>query len=118
MAAFKGIEGATKVTPAKRQRRLGTAFVEGLLTNTLNPKVSMFYLAAFPQFIPVGETSATSAFALVAIHALINLGAMVILFAKLTERARNPAFQRWLKGATGVVFIGFGAKLVTVRPAL
>jgi threonine/homoserine/homoserine lactone efflux protein len=29
---------------------------------------------------------------------------------------RNSALQRILKGITGVVFIGFGAKLATIRP--
>ena len=120
IAAFKGVDAPTDVTPARRQRTLARAFSEGLLTNVLNPKVSMFYLAAFPQFIPTGETSALSAFALVAIHAAINavwFGAMVILLAKLTKRAQNPTFQRWLKGITGVVFLGFGAKLATIRAA-
>ena len=121
MAAFRGREPAASVAPAKRRRTLRTAFIEGLLTNTLNPKVSMFYLAAFPQFIPAGDTSALSAFALVVIHAGINaiwFGAMVLLFSNLTERAQNPHFQRWLKGVTGAVFIGFGAKLATVRPTI
>lgn len=120
ITAFQGVETPAEIAPAKRQRTLRRAFTEGLLTNVLNPKVSMFYLAAFPQFIPAGDTAALSAFVLVALHAALNaiwFGAMVILFAKLTERARNPRFQRWLKGVTGVVFIGFGAKLATIRPS-
>ena len=46
--ALKGVPVAPKVAPAKRQRTLARAFIEGFLTNALNPKVSMFYLAAFP----------------------------------------------------------------------
>ncbi|MEO1153819.1 MAG: hypothetical protein AAFX59_08095 [Pseudomonadota bacterium] len=47
---------------------------------------------------------------------LIWFGAIVVLFAKLTQVAGSVAFRRWLKAVTGVVFIGFGAKLATVRP--
>ncbi len=119
--AFKGIETAEKVAPAKRKRTLLKAFVEGLLTNALNPKVSMFYLAAFPQFITIGETSAASSFLLVFIHSVINavwFGAMVLLFSNLTAAARSGTFQRWLKGVTGVVFVGFGLKLASYKPSL
>jgi len=121
LAAFQGIGSASKITPAKKPRTLLNAFFEGFLTNALNPKVSMFYLAAFPQFITLGETTAASAFLLVFLHSMINLvwfGAMVVLFAKLTAVASNGSFQRWLKGVTGVVFIGFGIKLATFRPNL
>ncbi|MEM7525757.1 MAG: LysE family translocator [Pseudomonadota bacterium] len=121
IGAYKGVENAAEVAPAKRRRTLLKAYVEGFLTNALNPKVSMFYLAAFPQFISVGETSAASALLLVFLHSLINgvwFGAMVLLFAKLTAAARNDGFQRWLKAITGVVFIGFGVKLASYRPGL
>jgi len=93
--------------------------VEGFLTNALNPKVSMFYLAAFPQFITIGETTAAASFLLVFIHSMINaiwFSAMVVLFARLTKAARSGNFQRWIKGITGVVFIGFGLKLASYRP--
>lgn len=46
------------------------------------------------------------------------LAAMVLLFAHLTRLARSGGFQRWLKGVTGVVFIGFGAKLATYKPGI
>lgn len=118
-AAIKGIEDSSKVAPARRQRTLIKAFAEGFLTNALNPKVSMFYLAAFPQFISVGETTATASFLLVFIHSMLNavwFGAMVMLFSGLTTLAGSGRFQRWLKGTTGVVFIGFGVKLASYRP--
>ncbi len=121
MAAWRGIEAAPDVAPAKARRTLWKAFGEGFLTNGLNPKVSMFYLAAFPQFITVGETSAASAFTLVSLHAAINalwFAAMVLLFARLTKAARSGRFQRWLKGVTGAVFVGFGVKLATMRASL
>ncbi len=118
-AACKRAETTPRVAPARAKRTLTTAYMEGLLTNALNPKVSMFYLAAFPQFITLGETSAAAGFLLVFLHSVINaiwFGAMVMLLAKLTNAAQNVKFQRWLKGVTGIVFIAFGAKLATIRP--
>ena len=70
--AFKRPTRQPLTKPAKRERTLMRAFVEGFLTNALNPKVSMFYLAAFPQFISVGENSAAASFRLVTVHARIN----------------------------------------------
>lgn len=119
--AVRGVAAPVHVEPAKRKRALTGAFVEGFLTNALNPKVSMFYLAAFPQFMTVGENAVASAFLLVFIHSMINavwFAAMVLLFARLARLARSGGFQRWLKGVTGVVFIGFGAKLATYKPGI
>ncbi|MCY6381636.1 LysE family translocator [Hoeflea prorocentri] len=121
LSAYRGIETASEIAPAKRKRNLSHAFLEGLLTNALNPKVSMFYLAAFPQFITAGETSAASAFILVFIHSVMNaiwFGAMVLLLARLTAMARQGSFQRWLKGVTGAVFIAFGLKLASFKPTV
>ncbi len=120
-AAWQGGEAAPDVVPAKARRTLWRAFGEGVLTNGLNPKVSMFYLAAFPQFMSVGDASTASAFMLVSLHAAINalwFAAMVLLFAKLSRAARSGRFQRWLKGVTGAVFVGFGVKLATLRASL
>ena len=79
----------------------------------------MFYLAVFPQFITTGKCVIGSAFLLVSLHALVNalwFAAMVVLLTHLTAFAQSGSFQRWLKGVTGVVFLGFGARLATYRP--
>lgn len=117
--AFSQKSLAPSVAPAKRKRTHVCAFGEGFLTNALNPKVSMFYLAAFPQFIPAGEGAVAAAMSLVVVHALINaiwFGSMIFLLSTLSGAARSPSFQRWLKGVTGLVFMGFGLKLATLRP--
>jgi threonine/homoserine/homoserine lactone efflux protein len=117
--AWRGMATVAEVAPARRRRPLAKAFAEGFATNALNPKVSMFYLAAFPQFIPPGEGAVASAFLLVCVHAMLNalwFGAMILLFARLMGAARSGRFQRWLKAVTGVVFMAFGARLAAFNP--
>jgi len=100
------------------EQTLRKSFLEGFLTNVLNPKVSMFYLAAFPQFIPVGDNSVLYAFLLVSIHSVMNVfwfSSMVILFSRLSTFAKSGLFQRVLKSITGMVFIGFGVKLLSLE---
>ncbi|WP_025900103.1 LysE family translocator [Sneathiella glossodoripedis] len=114
--AFSANVKVANVKPVRRKRTLLKAYSEGLLTNALNPKVSMFYLAAFPQFISSDAQSAVSAFILVFLHSVINLlwfGAMVLVLSRLGQVAKTVRFQKWLKALTGVVFIGFGLKLAS-----
>lgn len=123
VSAWKDHATITPITPlARRQLRFTTAFGEGFLTNALNPKVSMFYLAVFPQFMPHatdGSAALATSYALVFVHSLVNavwFGAMVMLFSRIGGAAvRNPSLQRWLKGLTGAVFVAFGIKLATLR---
>ncbi|WP_163268797.1 LysE family translocator [Chelativorans alearense] len=117
--AWKGVTAPAHVAPARRRRTLARAVAEGFLTNALNPKVSMFYLAAFPQFIPASADGVTWAFLLVAIHSLINIvwfSALVLLFSTLKGLGGQPSVQRWVKAVTGAVFVAFGLKLATLRP--
>jgi len=116
--AWKGFDHVDPVKPAKRTRTLAKAYMEGLLTNVLNPKVAMFYLAAFPQFVPTELTTPGNTLMLVTVHSAINtlwFASMVLLFARFSQAARNSHAQRWIKSITGIVFVGFGAKLLTIE---
>ncbi len=120
LTAWKNRQSISNPSPQKNQRSITVyvAFYEGFLTNVLNPKVSMFYLAAFPQFLSFGE-NASQAYVLVSAHAIINLlwfSAMVTLLSKIKGLTRNASFRKWLNSVTGVVFIGFGAKLAFLKP--
>jgi threonine/homoserine/homoserine lactone efflux protein len=118
--AWRGLPASIAgVAPARRRRTLLKAFGEGFLTNALNPKVAMFYIAAFPQFVPPDSVAPAAAYLLVAVHAALNMawfGPMVLLFEKLSAAARGGRVQRAVKALTGMVFVGFGLKLATLRP--
>ncbi|GHA10422.1 lysine transporter LysE [Arenicella chitinivorans] len=95
-----------------------TGVTEGFLTNVLNPKVSIFYLAAFPQFLPL-EGSSTVAYMLVTTHMLINVvwfSLMVMLLSQIDVGATGKRLRRVLKSITGTFFIGFGIKLLLLKP--
>jgi len=118
ISAYRNVDIVKAQTGTTNEQTLKNSFLEGFLTNALNPKVSMFYLAAFPQFIPAGEYSVLYAFLLVTIHSVINVlwfSSMIMLFSSLRSFAKNGLFQRVLKSVTGVVFIGFGLKLITLE---
>ncbi|MFA0811923.1 LysE family translocator [Microbulbifer epialgicus] len=120
MSAWRPKANCSKLSPVEEKNLVSirTAFFEGLLTNVLNPKVSMFYLAAFPQFLPV-EDSASSAYILISAHAAVNLlwfSAMVILISQLKTLSISHKVSKWLKSSAGFIFIGFGAKLGLSQP--
>lgn len=105
--------------PKEKQKKISihNAFFEGFVTNVLNPKVSMFYLAAFPQFISL-ESNAFSAYSLVSAHALVNFiwfSIMVLALSRVKSISNSAKFKKWLNSITGVVFIGFGAKLALMK---
>lgn len=105
--------------PKEKQKKISirNAFFEGFVTNVLNPKVSMFYLAAFPQFISL-ESNAFSAYSLVSAHALVNFiwfSIMVLALSRVKSISNSAKFKKWLNSITGVVFISFGAKLALMK---
>ena len=95
---------------------LKSAFLGGFLTNVLNPKVALFFLAFVPQFIPSDAPHKALAFVLLGL--LFNLNSVVInlgyaLLAAALAR-RSSALQRgmhWMQRSAGVMFIGFGIRL-------
>ncbi|MGM9425076.1 LysE family translocator [Hydrogenophaga sp. MI9] len=95
---------------------LWRVFRQGFLTNVLNPKVALFFLAFVPQFIAPGTEDKVTAFLLLGL--LFNVNSLPINFgyAWLAGWAsrRVGAVQRamhWMDRAAGVMFIGFGLKL-------
>ena len=102
--------------PQRVPANLRRIYLRGFLTNVLNPKVALFFLAFVPQFIAPGTPDKVTAFVLLGL--LFNLNSLPINlgYAWLAGWAagRVGAVQRVLRGldrAAGVLFIGFGLKL-------
>jgi threonine/homoserine/homoserine lactone efflux protein len=90
----------------------------GLLTNLLNPKVGVFYVAFLPQFTPAGLPAGPFIALLVAIHivqGMLWFAALIAATQPLGRWLRRPQIARRMNRLTGIVFIGFGARLALSR---
>ncbi|NBF00520.1 LysE family translocator [Nonomuraea sp. KC401] len=100
--------------PEQQAVGFGKGFGRGLMTNLLNPKVGVFYVAMLPQFIPEGAPHAVMGLLLAGVHVVEGLlwSVALIWFASLMSGfLRSPRVRRFLDRLTGVVIVGFGVRL-------
>jgi threonine/homoserine/homoserine lactone efflux protein len=109
---------ATESSSISRRR----TFVQGIVVNTLNPKVALFFLSYLPQFIDPDKGAAWSQ-ALVLGITFVLIGCITdgmyaltasALRAKLLTGRTLPFVQRYV---AGTVFIGLGVVAATTSPA-
>lgn len=113
---------ADAVTDAARQaaRVHWVAFRQGVLTNLLNPKVALFFLALLPQFIDAGSGHKVLAFMTLGLSFVVMGTLWCVMLAIAAARLRGlflrrPSVAAVLNRIAGAVFIGLGVKLATSR---
>ena len=91
------------------------AFRRGVLTNALNPKVALFFLALLPQFIDADAPHKTLAFlflgAWVIVQGFAFLAGFVLLVAPLRRGAPSRRLRSALNAAGGSLFVLLAARL-------
>ncbi|AWU98838.1 LysE family translocator [Burkholderia sp. JP2-270] len=107
--------GAEAATAAKPLREL---FMQGFWTNVLNPKVVLFFVSFFPQFVSADSPHKAFAF--------LTLGAVFVAMStvwtslvawvagSVTQRfSGKPGVRKWLDRTVGSAFVGLGLRLAT-----
>ncbi|WP_017977217.1 LysE family translocator [Actinopolyspora halophila] len=105
---------AAQQATAPEQR--GSAVTQGLVTEVLNPKTAMFFLAFIPQFVHPERGSQSIAFlalglAFVVLASTADLLVAVFAGSLGTWIANNPRWQRRQHAASGATLIGLGGAL-------
>lgn len=95
-------------------------YKQGVITNTFNPKVALFFLAFFPQFIDPSYSNSMLSFIVLgltfATTGFIWCTCLALLASKFSANLRqNPAIEVILNRISGGIFIGMGVKLLTDR---
>jgi threonine/homoserine/homoserine lactone efflux protein len=96
------------------------AFRQGILTNLLNPKVALFFLALLPQFIAADSGHKVLAFLALGLS-FVTMGlAWCVMLAVASARLRaaflrRPSMAQVLNKIAGAMFIGLGLRLATAR---
>ena len=122
--AWRGAPEAAAAAGAARgpAQALWAEFRAGLLTNVLNPKVALFFLAFLPQFVPAAAPSKTAAFLLLgawfAVQGTLFLALLVLLASRLARWQAAAAARRVLGTLGGLLFIALALRLLGARPVL
>ncbi len=120
LAALRGSGGFRAPSADAPRVAPGAVFRQGLLTNILNPKVALFFLALFPQFMrPDPGTALAQAMVLASVLNLVGLavnGAIILAAGRLGAfLARRPGFVRWQNRLLGGLFAALALRLAFDR---
>lgn len=88
---------------------------EGFLSNVLNPKTAVFYLAFLPQFINPEYSAFTQSLLLAGIHfvlAMVWQCGLASTLNKAQQALKSPKFMQGMEGLTGSVLVLLGVKLM------
>lgn len=110
--------GTLDLAPDRRQHRAGQIILRGFLLNILNPKLSVFFLAFLPQFVPVDAVSPTSY--LLGLGMAFNAMTFIVfvIYGLAAAQARDHVISRprvmlWLRRSFAGIFA-----LLSLRLAL
>lgn len=107
--------GALSVPEARRVRPF-QAFRQAILTEVLNPKTALFFLAFLPQFVrPANGAVAWQLFELGGVEVAMSIvyTALIACAAGVVGRwlASHPGIGRWQGKVIGTIYVGLGLKL-------
>ena len=116
-AIVRELEPAAEA-PIERKRRVSAvvSFREGVLSNVLNPKTALFYMALLPQFVDPAGNAFQQSLLLASVHFFLamlwqcGLAFVVVRFKGLGASRR---VRRALNATTGGFFVAMGAKLAS-----
>ena len=113
-AALRG-EATAAAPVADAAPSAAALFRQGMLTNALNPKVALFFLALLPQFIDADAPHKTAAFLVLGAWSIVQgalfLAAFVLLVAPLRRWRPSVRVHRALNGAGAALFAWLAVRL-------
>ncbi|MBJ2173274.1 LysE family translocator [Aureibaculum sp. A20] len=117
---FKKEDGKFELNNGNEIVNYKKIYFSGIMTNILNPKVALFFLAFLPQFIDPNHVQSSLPFLLLGITFLLTgtIWCLILaLFAsKLSDRIRkNYKIKMWLDKITGGIFVALGIKLALMK---
>jgi threonine/homoserine/homoserine lactone efflux protein len=113
--AWRHGDPAAVAAPAAARRSWWADFRIGVLTNLLNPKVALFFLAFLPQFVPAASPHKTASFlllgALSMLQGFLFLLLLVALAARLARLQPSQRARRLLHAVGGGLFLALALRV-------
>ena len=106
------LAGAPPAAPAR------AVFRQGFLSAISNPKLGVFFVTFLPQFVLPGQAALPRLLELGVVFAMIGwiwMNVYGLSVTRLREFITAPRVRQWMQRITGVVLLGFGARLAVER---
>ena len=120
-SAVSRADAAALAPPPEASPGLAALFRQGVLTNVLNPKIALFFLALLPQFIDADAPHKTLAFLFLGAWFVVQGGlflfAFVLLVAPLRRWHAGGAWKRGLNAAGAGLFAWLAGRLAFAERA-
>lgn len=109
-------EGLMQVNSNADEKSLFRTALDGMLLNVLNPKLSLFFVAFLPQFVPIGHAGSIMYLAYLALIFMLMTFVVFVLYGAFAAKARtyvieSPSVMRWLNRFFAGTFAFLGLKL-------
>ena len=94
------------------------AWLQGLLSSLLNPKLGVFFLTLLPQFIAPGDPAALRALQLALVFDLIGLAWLLIysaMLAAIDDALGRSGPRRFIRWVSGTVLVALGLRVAFER---
>ncbi len=98
--------------------RAHAIFRQGFLSAISNPKLGVFFVTFLPQFVNPGQALLPRLLELGLIFAVIGwtwMNVYGLLISRIRDFITAPRVRQWMQRVTGVVLLGFGARLALER---
>jgi threonine/homoserine/homoserine lactone efflux protein len=109
-------QGALRVDATPDRRSGWRVLVDGIAINVLNPKLSIFFVAFLPQFIPAGEAAPLARMLELSGVFMAMTFVVFALYGLFAAAMRDkvvgrPAVMAWMRRSFAAAFVALGAKL-------
>ena len=113
--AWRRSDSPAAIVPTAATRSWWADFRAGLLTNILNPKVALFFLAFLPQFVPAASPQKTVSFLLLGAMSMLQgfvfLLLLVALASRLSRLQSSQRSRRVLNALGGGLFLALALRI-------
>jgi len=113
-AFLRGRRGETRPGPGREDEWSPRAFRDGLVTCLANPKLAIFFVSLFPQFLERGHSTVAAGLAMATLIVALDLiwySTVALAVTRVRRAFVSGAWPRRLERLTGSLMIGFGVRL-------
>jgi threonine/homoserine/homoserine lactone efflux protein len=114
----RALRGGERPDGDSPDRAARTAFGSGLMTSFANPKLAVFFVALFPQFVPSGASVLPTTLAMAALLIAVDLvyfSLLALVVARAHHAVVTSRLARRLERLTGAVMVGLGVRVALER---